>query len=111
MQVQPMPVNELVNDPNNARTHDERNLDAIRASLERFGQQKPIVINADNTVVAGNGTLAAAMSGSGIMSDSSSGVNPIASSSVPVRSRSTRLRCSCGAFHAASSAVLLSAIA
>lgn len=62
MQVQPMPVNELVNDPNNARTHDERNLDAIRASLERFGQQKPIVINADNTVVAGNGTLAAAIS-------------------------------------------------
>ncbi|MCA9316823.1 MAG: DNA modification methylase, partial [Planctomycetes bacterium] len=56
------PVSELVMDPDNARAHDERNLAAIRDSLSRFGQQKPIVVAPDGTVLAGNGTLAAARS-------------------------------------------------
>ncbi len=56
------PISELRQDPANARAHDERNLAAIRDSLSRFGQQKPIVIGADGTVLAGNGTLAAATS-------------------------------------------------
>lgn len=47
-------------DPQNCRRHGERNLAAIRASLERFGQQKPIVVTPDNVVLAGNGTLRAA---------------------------------------------------
>jgi len=47
-------------DPNNARQHDDINLEAISKSLDRFGQQKPIVINKSNVVIAGNGTLMAA---------------------------------------------------
>ena len=47
-------------DPANVRLHGERNLEAIQASLQRWGQQKPIVINGSNQVVAGNGTLRAA---------------------------------------------------
>jgi DNA modification methylase len=47
-------------DPNNARKHDDKNLAAIKGSLSRFGQQKPLVVTADGTVVAGNGTLEAA---------------------------------------------------
>jgi hypothetical protein len=47
-------------DPDNARRHDDINLAAIEASLKRFGQQKPIVINKDGVVLAGNGTLMAA---------------------------------------------------
>lgn len=46
-------------DPANARTHSRRNLDAIKGSLARWGQQKPIVVTKDNVVLAGNGTLAA----------------------------------------------------
>jgi len=53
-------VDDLVTDPANVRTHDERNLQAIRSSLHRFGQQKPIVIDARGVVRAGNGTLEAA---------------------------------------------------
>lgn len=60
MKTEAVKLADLVTDPNNARAHDERNLDAIVASLERFGQQKPIVVGAGNRVVAGNGTLAAA---------------------------------------------------
>ena len=54
-------IDSLVHDPANARKHGERNIAAIKASLARFGQVKPVVV-ADNgvTVIAGNGTLQAA---------------------------------------------------
>ena len=42
------------------RKHNAKNLKAIEASLRRFGQQKPIVVDGDGIVRAGNGTLAAA---------------------------------------------------
>ena len=57
-----VPVADLLHDPANVRTHNAKNLDAVKASLSRFGQQKPIVVGADGVVIAGNGTLAAAKS-------------------------------------------------
>ena len=60
MQIVRMSVNDLSNDPANARKHNDRNIEAIIASLRRFGQQKPIVIDKSNVVRAGNGTLEAA---------------------------------------------------
>lgn len=60
MRVERVPIAELSPDPANARKHDRRSVDAIKASLKRFGQQKPLVIDAGNIVRAGNGTLAAA---------------------------------------------------
>jgi len=53
-------VDSLKYDPKNARIHPERNLAAICQSLERFGQQKPIVVGKDDVVIAGNGALEAA---------------------------------------------------
>lgn len=53
-------IDSLKFDARNARKHDKRNLKAIKDSLTKFGQQKPIVIGDDGTVIAGNGTLAAA---------------------------------------------------
>lgn len=50
----------LMIDPNNARTHSEKNVSAIAASLLEFGQRKPIVVH-DGVVLAGNGTLEAAL--------------------------------------------------
>jgi len=44
----------------NARLHDRRNLEAIKSSLQRFGQQKPIVVGPDGSIIAGNGTWTAA---------------------------------------------------
>lgn len=64
MQVRNVPISTLVFDPTNVRQHDEKNLEAIQNSLEKFGQRKPIVVAKSNTgdtvVVAGNGTLKAA---------------------------------------------------
>lgn len=48
-------------DPANARKHTDPNIDAIKASLARFGQQTPIVIDADDVVRKGNGTVMAAL--------------------------------------------------
>lgn len=48
-------VLDLVPDPENARLHGERNLDAVEASLKRFGFQLPILYDpATMRVVAGN---------------------------------------------------------
>lgn len=57
-----MALDQLVEDPENARRHGQRNIAAIAASLRRFGQQKPIVVGQGNVVLAGNGTLGAARS-------------------------------------------------
>lgn len=54
------PVQNLKLDPKNARSHSERNIKAIADSLERFGQQKPIVVDEKGVIIAGNGTYQAA---------------------------------------------------
>jgi ParB family chromosome partitioning protein len=60
VQIEEQDIKQLIQDPANCRTHDEKNIKAIKASLETFGQQKPIVIDKENKVIAGNGTLQAA---------------------------------------------------
>ena len=60
LKIENVPIATLRPDPANARQHPVRNLEAIAASLQRFGQQKPIVVARDGTVIAGNGTLGAA---------------------------------------------------
>mgnify|MGYP003640027143 CR=1 FL=1 len=61
MKIEKRGVAELTQDPRNARSHDGKNIEAIKRSLQEFGQQKPIVVNTTGEVVAGNGTLAAAV--------------------------------------------------
>lgn len=47
-------------DPDNARTHDEANLAAIQASLLRFGQAEPLIVQRSRRrVIGGNGRLEA----------------------------------------------------
>jgi len=60
MNYQTIAIADLSLDPSNIRKHSRRNLDAIKASLRKFGQQKPIVVDAKGIVLAGNGTLTAA---------------------------------------------------
>lgn len=60
MNIETWLIKNLTLDPKNARKHDQKNLDAIKASLEKFGQRKPIVVTADGVVLAGNGTVTAA---------------------------------------------------
>lgn len=61
MRVEQVPVGTLVEDQSNSRLHSQRSLASISASLVEFGQQKPLVVDEDNVVRAGNGTLRAAV--------------------------------------------------
>lgn len=56
-----VPIDSIQLDPTNARQHPVRNIDAIRRSLDRYGQRKPIIVNSATTFIeAGNGTFIAA---------------------------------------------------
>ena len=55
MQIEDVALDQLSLDPLNARKHDRRNLDAIKASVLRFGIQKPIIALNSGTIIAGNG--------------------------------------------------------
>jgi len=60
MNIESVPLAELHEDPHNARKHNPRNIETIIRSLRQFGQQKPIVVDAEGTIVAGNGIYRAA---------------------------------------------------
>jgi DNA modification methylase len=55
-----VPLCSLHQDPANARAHGERNLEAIKASLMRFGQVEPLAVQkSSGRVIGGNARLAA----------------------------------------------------
>jgi hypothetical protein len=62
METKNVPIDKVLPDPANVREHDTANLVAIKASLLRFGQQKPIVVDKKGVIRAGNGTWEAAKS-------------------------------------------------
>jgi ParB-like chromosome segregation protein Spo0J len=55
------PIVELKPNSKIARSYEQRSIEAIQKYLLEFGQQKPIVILRDGTVIAGNSTLQAAI--------------------------------------------------
>jgi hypothetical protein len=56
-------IETLTPDPRNARDHSQEvGIEALKASLEQFGQQKAIVVDKTRRVIAGNGLLEAAKS-------------------------------------------------
>lgn len=60
LKVKKVRIGTLVEDPANARKHDKRNMAAITASLKRFGQVEPLVVQqSTKQVIGGNGRLTA----------------------------------------------------
>ncbi len=56
-----IPITELVPDERNARTRTERGYGTLERSLSEFGGMRSIVIDDQNRIVAGNGTVEAAI--------------------------------------------------
>ena len=54
------PIDQLVPYAKNARTHSEKQIEALRASLREFGFVSPILIDCAGNVIAGHGRLLAA---------------------------------------------------
>jgi ParB-like chromosome segregation protein Spo0J len=59
MKIETVAISVLQKDPENARKHSKKNIDAIAGSLKKFGQRRPLVVW-QQFVIAGNGTLDAA---------------------------------------------------
>lgn len=57
MNIETVKLDELTIDPANLRKHTPENLERIRGSLLRFGQQIPLVIDSNKVVRVGNGRL------------------------------------------------------
>jgi hypothetical protein len=56
-----IPIGMLTLDPENARDHNEQNIESIKSSLDDFGQRKCIVVKkSDMSIIAGNGTVTSA---------------------------------------------------
>jgi len=53
-------INSLLSDHKNARRRTDRSAELIKESLQRFGAARSIVIDEDNRILAGNGTIEAA---------------------------------------------------
>lgn len=50
-------INSLVSDYKNARRRTDRSAELIKESLQRYGAARSIVIDEDNRILAGNGTI------------------------------------------------------
>ena len=55
-----MKINELKNDHKNARKRTDRSSALIKESLQKYGAGRSIVIDEENRILAGNGTIAGA---------------------------------------------------
>jgi hypothetical protein len=58
--MEPTRIQDLQPDPENRRRHNPRNVDMITAGLQSVGAARSIVIDEDNTILAGNGVTEAA---------------------------------------------------
>jgi len=58
MNIVRVPLDQLVEPTHNPRVHLDRNKEAIRRSLEKFGQVEPLVVRQENNeVIGGNGRV------------------------------------------------------
>lgn len=53
-------INDLIPYINNARTHDDKQVAQIAASIKEFGFLAPVIISGDNSILCGHGRYYAA---------------------------------------------------
>ena len=60
MKIEQVPVAQLKPYPRNARTHPERQIAALVAAITEYGFNTPVLIDADDVLIAGHGRIEAA---------------------------------------------------
>lgn len=60
MKIETIPTGELIPYARNSRTHSESQTDQIAASMREFGFTNPVLIDAENGIIAGHGRVMAA---------------------------------------------------
>jgi len=61
LQISERRVGSLQANPRNARTHDDKQIEQIAASIRRFGFTNPLLVDEHGVIIAGHGRLAAAI--------------------------------------------------
>lgn len=59
-QVEQIPVSDLIPYARNARTHSEQQVAQIAGSIQEFGFNNPVLIDGQNSIIAGHGRVLAA---------------------------------------------------
>lgn len=59
MKVISVPISSLVSPEKNVRIHSDKQINEFVRSIDKFGQIRPVVIDENNTVLAGNGLVEA----------------------------------------------------
>ena len=54
VEIEKCPVDQLIPRPANPRTHSDRQVEQVAASIHEFGWTNPILVGADNDVIAGH---------------------------------------------------------
>ena len=58
MEIKRVPIDSLVIDSTNPRSHNEKNLSVIKGSLQLFGQAEPLVVQKNTQkIIGGNGRV------------------------------------------------------
>ena len=60
LQIDYRPVGELIPYIRNSRTHSDEQIGQVAASIKEFGFTNPILLDGDNSIIAGHGRLLAA---------------------------------------------------
>jgi ParB-like chromosome segregation protein Spo0J len=55
-----LPIDQLRPWPRNARTHSRKQIKQIAESIRRFGFTNPVLIDGENSILAGHGRMEAA---------------------------------------------------
>ena len=58
--IQQIPISEIKFSPTNARQHSERQIQMLAASIAEFGMVVPVLLNANNVLIAGEARVRAA---------------------------------------------------
>ena len=59
-QIEQLPIESLVPYVNNSRTHSDQQVAQVAASIREFGFTNPVLVDADNGIIAGHGRVLAA---------------------------------------------------
>jgi ParB-like chromosome segregation protein Spo0J len=59
-QIEQLPTEALIPYARNSRTHSPEQIQAVAASIREFGFTNPVLIDAQNTIIAGHGRIMAA---------------------------------------------------
>ncbi len=60
LHIEQVAISDLRPNPRNARVHSDKQLHQIKASIEEFGFNNPVLIDKDNLIIAGHGRVEAA---------------------------------------------------